>query len=836
MRSATHFTKWLFLAAELCFAHSSFALDNVTLQLNWTHGFQFAGYYAAKELGYYEESGLNVSLEESVPNAESVTNIIAGKAQFGVGNSSLLMARAAGKPVVVLAAIFQHSPYVIYTAQNIENISALAGKKILLDSQSDELLAYLKQEGITADQTQFQSQHLDLQDLISGRIDAISGNLFNRPYAFDLANFSYRTFTPRMAGIDFYGDNLFTSEDELSKHPERVRAFLQASLRGWRYARDHQEEIISLILKKYSTHYSREYLKFESAQTMQLLQSDLVDIGYSIPMRWQRMTDIYTKAGMLPKSFSLSGFLYTPRSVSANESPAPAVDFRSLIFPLLLLGLIILFSIYIHLINRKLKQNSEKLNTLSQHGLISSHVLNLLTTDATLTKALEAILANIQLIDNSALCSIVLVNTDGTQLRLGTAPSCLLKPHNNLGNSTDICLCAATLKTGKRTVVKSIHDNPLCSECKEIAAQAGLTSCWAEPITSSDGKPTGVLTIFHRESHEASEDDVKLMKLLADLSSVAVAQIQSKQLLQKQYDLLTKVSAEIPGIIFQFRRYPDGHSCFPFISEAVRKMYGITPEDLREDATPFFAFRHPDDAHRLEEAINESARSLSRWHIEYRLILPGQGTRWRLGDAMPERIEDGSILWHGFITDITERKNAEERIHHMAQYDALTDLPNRALLNDRLQQTLSNAKREQEHLALMFIDFDNFKQINDSLGHAIGDKLLVKSAIRMQGCLRESDTIARIGGDEFVILLPHAESGTDAQLVAEKVRKAIDIPFGVDGYTLNSTISIGIAIYPEHGEDEIQLSKSADCAMYQAKQHGRNRVEIYHDQMQVIGQ
>jgi diguanylate cyclase (GGDEF)-like protein len=265
-------------------------------------------------------------------------------------------------------------------------------------------------------------------------------------------------------------------------------------------------------------------------------------------------------------------------------------------------------------------------------------------------------------------------------------------------------------------------------------------------------------------------------------------------------------------------------------------MYGLTPEALKEDATPFFAFRYPEDADKLEASVQESARTLSRWHIEYRLILPGQGTRWRLGDAMPEKLEDGSIIWHGFITDITERKNSEERIRHMAQYDVLTDLPNRALLSDRLQQALSNAKREHIHLALMFIDFDNFKPINDSLGHAVGDKLLAKAADRMQRCMRESDTIARIGGDEFVVLLPNTESDLDAKIVAEKVRQAIEIPFEIEDYRLNISVSIGIAIYPEHGEDEIELSKNADLAMYYAKQGGRNIAMIYHDQMRVIGQ
>ena len=165
----------------------------------------------------------------------------------------------------------------------------------------------------------------------------------------------------------------------------------------------------------------------------------------------------------------------------------------------------------------------------------------------------------------------------------------------------------------------------------------------------------------------------------------------------------------------------------------------------------------------------------------------------------------------------------------MARYDVLTDLPNRSLLSDRLQQALSNAKREHSNFALMFIDMDNFKPINDTFGHAIGDKLLARLALRMHQCMRESDTLARIGGDEFVVLLPNAESAHDAKIVADKIRQCIDIPFEVEDYTLNVTVSIGVAMYPDHGENEIELSKNADQAMYYAKQQGRNTVMVYHD-------
>lgn len=179
------------------------------------------------------------------------------------------------------------------------------------------------------------------------------------------------------------------------------------------------------------------------------------------------------------------------------------------------------------------------------------------------------------------------------------------------------------------------------------------------------------------------------------------------------------------------------------------------------------------------------------------------------------------------IANTIERKQTEERIRHMAQYDVLTHLPNRALFSDRLQVAIAKVKRDKSHMALMFMDLDKFKPVNDRYGHAVGDLLLQEVAVRVQSCVRESDTVGRIGGDEFVILLKAIKKTENALLVGEKIRAALERPVAINGLTLSISASIGIAVYPQHGLDEIQLSKSADDAMYRAKKAGSNRVELY---------
>jgi diguanylate cyclase (GGDEF)-like protein len=216
-----------------------------------------------------------------------------------------------------------------------------------------------------------------------------------------------------------------------------------------------------------------------------------------------------------------------------------------------------------------------------------------------------------------------------------------------------------------------------------------------------------------------------------------------------------------------------------------------------------------------------------------------QGEIWnrrKTGELYPEWLtitavkdEAGAVSHYvGTMLDITDRKAAEDEVRHMAHYDVLTDLPNRTLLTDRLHQALAQARREKAKLALMFLDLDKFKPVNDQLGHAIGDLLLREVAYRLQACMkRESDTVARLGGDEFVILLAQMDDEQEAATAAEKIVLAISQPFDIEQHTINISTSIGIAIFPAHGMDVKALMKKADEAMYQAKDAGRNCFRFY---------
>lgn len=232
-------------------------------------------------------------------------------------------------------------------------------------------------------------------------------------------------------------------------------------------------------------------------------------------------------------------------------------------------------------------------------------------------------------------------------------------------------------------------------------------------------------------------------------------------------------------------------------------------------------------------AMWENIKSTGSW----------QGEIWnrrKNGDIYPEWLTitavkdaDGIVTHYvGTMIDITARKAIEDRVHHLAHYDVLTDLPNRALLSDRLHQALAQVKRDKSKLALIFLDLDYFKPVNDQLGHEVGDLLLKQVALRLQRCVkRETDTLSRVGGDEFVIILSHIESDQDAAMMADEIIQSLTQPFEIEENTISISCSVGIGIYPTHGKNVATLMRVADNAMYQAKRAGRGRFCFYDPDM-----
>jgi diguanylate cyclase (GGDEF)-like protein len=516
------------------------ALEAVTLQLKWKHQFQFAGYYAALEQGYYRQAGLDVRIVEAEPGQDTVTEVLQGRAQYGVGHSNLVRLRGQGRPVVVLAVILQHSPYVYVARADIDHVHALVGQRVMQEDQGDELFAYLHKENVRPEQLRLLPHNFSAADLLAGRVDAISAYSSDELFELRTSGKPYTVLTPRSAGIDFYGDNLFTTEEEIRRHPERVKAFREASLQGWRYAMAHPQEMADAILARWGRRHSREHLLFEAEEMRRLMQPELLEIGHMNPGRWRHIAETYQELGML-EGTELSGFLYDP-----DERPDPS-------------------------------------------------------------------------------------------------------------------------------------------------------------------------------------------RLVPALALFVVATLA----------------------------------------------LGLTAGYLRQ----------------LNLRLRQREQALREAHT-----------------ALQARVVEIEAL--------------QSQLQEQALRDPLTGLFNRRYLDETLEHELARARRGGYPLALVMLDVDHFKRINDTYGHAGGDELLRRLGRLLRERCREGDIACRYGGEEFLLLLP----GLQEPALRERAElwrcsvEAMEVPFG--GAVFSVTVSLGVAVFPTHAQDLRSLQRCADRALYCAKRNGRNRVEL----------
>lgn len=283
----------------------------VRLQLKWSHQFQFAGYYAAVEKGYFREAGLDVALLEGSGSIDPVAEVLSGRAEFGVGNSELVIHRSEGKPVVALAVILQHSPFVLVARRgpDIGSIHDLIGRRVMVESHAAELEVYLTLEHAPLSRMQVVPHSGDPLDLERG-VDAMTAYSSTEPFVLRESGIDFQVFSPRASGIDFYGDTLFTSDSMIETDRAVAKAFREATLRGWRYALENPQEMIDLILARYPGRLSRAALEFEAADLRRLAIPDMVDVGYMYPGRWRHIAEGFASVGLMTPGFPLDGFLF----------------------------------------------------------------------------------------------------------------------------------------------------------------------------------------------------------------------------------------------------------------------------------------------------------------------------------------------------------------------------------------------------------------------------------------------------------------------------------------------------------------------------------------------
>jgi diguanylate cyclase (GGDEF)-like protein/PAS domain S-box-containing protein len=287
--------------------------------------------------------------------------------------------------------------------------------------------------------------------------------------------------------------------------------------------------------------------------------------------------------------------------------------------------------------------------------------------------------------------------------------------------------------------------------------------------------------------------------------------------------LLREVATQVPGMVFRLRLDDRWVPRFLFVSPGSQDVLGLSPSVLMADATAVKHRLHPDDLGHLRALISAVRAGTTHHEAELRVLTATGQTRWLQMQATEVERQAHSVVLNGVLIDITERKRAEAMVQRQAYFDTLTGLPNRLSLQTELARRLDDAQRQATCLALLLVDLDRFKEVNDTQGHAGGDALLMEASQRLQGCLGEGGFVARVGGDEFVLLLPTVDSDREAEALGQRVLQAMSQVFNVSGQQCFISASVGIALYPDDARTADELLIDADQALYEAKGSGRDR-------------
>ncbi|MBK7897181.1 MAG: ABC transporter substrate-binding protein [Anaerolineaceae bacterium] len=627
-----------------CTTSSSQTANNglipVTLQLKWFHQFQFAGYYAAIEQGYYREAGFDVTLVEGDPGEipQTVAEVLSGRAQYGITNSDLLLERASGKPVVVLAAIFQHSPAALAVREdlNVSTPQQVSDLNLYLSQtpRTAELQAMLLNEGVALQRNNLMLPTHYPDYLFDDEADGFGVYMTNEPLLLAQTGRAFTYMDPKRYGIDFYGDVLYTSEAQIRENPEQVAQFIAASLRGWEYAMAHQEELVDLILAEYGSHKSREQLLFEAEAMEALILPDLVRIGHINPGRWQHIADIYTKLGFMPADFSLAGFVYDPAS---DQTPGRSGWAIGVLASLLVIALGAGGSVATF--NRKLQGTvMQQTARLAQQN---EDLTQMLATQQEAEHALRLSEAQFRAVWETAVDAMALSDANGILLAANPAYFSLYKrtPEETLNQSFSVIFAQADRAAADaqyKKIFRNAPDHPEPFEA-EVYLGDGQTA-WVESrigFILENGQRVAILSLVRdiTQRRLAENKMRELQEMLREAEGLA-------RIGSWKYDLTTNTL---------------------IISNEIRQMFGENdwPQAVDGDLREVLANRvDAGDLAALKLVAQAAVAGEPSPAHEFQVCLPDG----RLHDVIAKAhlMENGQVLF-GYVQDITEQRQSEAR-------------------------------------------------------------------------------------------------------------------------------------------------------------------------------
>lgn len=809
----------IFFLPSLIMAQTS-SIEKVGLQLGWKHQFQYAGFYIAKEYGFYQDVNLDVSIKEFDHSIDIVNEVVSGQVNFGIGKSSLLIERYNGKPVVALGALYQTSPSVLVTTNpSFKSLKDIRGKKIMVTEdavQSASITSMLLSNGINGNDFFRQKHSFNYNDLIEGNTDAMACYLSNEIFYLAKKNIPYQIFNPKDYGYDFYGDLLFTSENEIVSYPERVRKFYAASQKGWLEAFDNIEKTAQLIYDKYNTqNKSLDSLIYEGQVLKKLALIKGIDFGHISINKFNHIAEVFRLSNMLDKVGSLNTFV-DPLNLNRTQVKIGVLAKRG--------------------IEATLKRWTPLIKYLNTK--IDNYYFTVVPLD------FDQLSVNIA---NNKIDFFITNTLNYVQLEHLYGASRIATLLNNDSSTQD-----KFSEFGG--VIFTKYDNKNINSIEDIKGKS---------FAAVDKHSFGGWIMAYEEfiNHGMTQDDIKLTFLKthdAVVDAVLKGHVESGTIRTDTLErLVNEGKIKLSDIkVINLKSHKD----FPYLvstqlyPEWPFSKLKHTPNKLANDVLSALLNVSPD--HKVFKEIkadewtvpldyNAVHALLNKLHIS-----PYEFNEINLVDVFKKysliiyAVTLGLILLifrlvyinklnktldgYNFKLDqeVKERtinlEKANKKLKLLARTDPLTGINNRGYFFNQGNKYFNIAIRNKTLLHQLMLDLDFFKDINDKYGHHTGDLVLKEFTQAIEKTLRNSDLFGRIGGEEFSILLQDT-SIEGAKLFAERIRENIETMQIISANeVIKVTVSIGLVTLKD--EDNLhELLKKADMALYKAKNSGRNK-------------
>jgi len=703
------------------------SLEKVSIQLDWLHQFQFAGYYIAKEKGYYKDVGLDVNIKEFDFNINLLNDVLNSKSEYAIGKSSLIIDRLEGNKIVLLSAIYQKSPMVLISLKNtnINNPSDLKNKKVMLtpDARSAASInSMIISQGVQLNDIKFQAHSFKLEDLINGTTDAMGCYISNEPYLLNKKKIDFTIHNPSDYGFDFYGGLLFTSENELNNNPLRVRNIYKATLKGWEYAFNNIEETSKLIFDKFNTQKkSLDSLIYEGYALKKLAQFDEGYLGKIDIKKIEEIKRLYLLLGLNKDStnFKLDNLIYNIDKIALTKAEKEYLKNN----PITLLtdsnyppfrikkekevsGIELdYWKVIAQKLNIKENVNSVDINNeliksikKNKNYVKFAYSRNDYTKDVVLSKAIEKVKIGLATLANKPFVSDI-SELDNKKIAISK--------HSALYN----------LFRNKYPNINYIEIDDFEEGLKLI----------------SQKKVLGLIGELPTLSYSISQNNLTNMKI----SGIFDEKFQMRLIINSENTILKNILDKTISIIKNEDKIKIKNKYYSVVYQTT-----IDYTWLYKIVIPLLI---------IILIIVVSNRKLNR--------------------------------------EVKKRKIIENKLQKVANIDSLTNVYNRRKIESLYNRELLRVKRYQRELSIIFFDIDDFKMINDKKGHALGDEVLVKLCTVVKNNIRTTDFFGRWGGEEFVIILPETnkiKATNVAHILKDKIsstdfniEKEVTCSFGV---------------------------------------------------------